>query len=59
VDSKVIAAGGNWKVYLEGDSVATISISPFLNKGEDGDVTSFGFSDLTVADSLGSCQNRD
>jgi hypothetical protein len=46
--SNIINTNGKWKVNLEGGSVGTISLTPFLSKGKDDEVKSFEFSDLTV-----------
>jgi hypothetical protein len=46
--ANAVTTNGKWKVNLEGGSVGTLSLTPFLGKGEDGEVKSFGFSDLVV-----------
>lgn len=43
-----ITTNGRWTVNLEGDSVGTLSLKPFLGKGKNDEVQSFEFSDLTV-----------
>lgn len=46
--STAVTINGKWAVNIEGDSVETLSLTPFLNKGKNGEVQSFSFSDLTV-----------
>jgi hypothetical protein len=46
--TNVITENGKWTVSLEGDNVETLSLTPFLSRGEKDEVQSFGFSDLAV-----------